>query len=179
MFLLFFFAGINGGSNLYKGPVDCIRSIYHSHGIRGCFRGLNATILREIPGFSMYIASYEVLCDKLTPSGRDGPGFLLMLGAGGIAGMLSWLVNIPIDVVKSRIQSDDLSKPKYNGVIDCFVKSYRAEGLKVFWRGLPIICIRAFPTNAVTLAVYSSTYNSMKEFYGEKSRYSNSEALSY
>ena len=125
--------------------------------------------MREIPGFSVYITSYQIMCDRIAPAEGVTPSVPWLLLAGGLAGMFSWTINIPIDIVKSRLQVDDPANPKYKGFIDCARKSYQAEGIKVFWRGLPICCIRAFPTNAVTFAVYSTvldriqTYRRMQE----------------
>ena len=153
-------ASIPGIATRYAGPVDCLRHIYHTHGLRGCFTGLNATVSREVIGFSIYITSYELMCDYMTPDGADVQTMLL---AGGLSGMLSWLVNIPIDVIKSRLQVDDFAHPKYAGTWDCVVKSHRASGWRIFWRGLPVTCMRAFPVNAVTFAVYSTSLKAFQK----------------
>lgn len=71
--------------------------------------------------------------------------------AGGMAGVFSWIVTFPIDVVKTRLQSDVAGK--YSGAIDCFKKTYAAEGHKAFSRGLVSTILRAFPTNAATFTV--------------------------
>jgi len=42
----------------------------------------------------------------------------------------------------------------YSGLVDCVVTSWRVEGPSVFFRGLTVTCLRAFPTNAVILVVY-------------------------
>ena len=158
---------------MYRGPFDCLMSMYREHGLRGCFRGITPTVLREIPGFAVYITSYEYMCNKLKTPDQELPSVPVMLGAGGVAGMLSWLCNIPVDVIKSRMQSDDLARPRYRNTMDCFRKSYTTDGWRVFWRGLPVISLRAFPTNAVTLAVYSYTYRAFKDLY-KQDEYSSS-----
>ncbi len=153
----------------YRGPWDCLRSIHQSHGVRGCFRGLSATIWREIPGFAVYMASYEYMCEKLVKKAKEKDRtFTISLLAGGIAGTLSWACNIPLDVVKSRLQSDDLGRPRYGSTWHCFARCYREEGWRVFFRGLPVICVRAFPTNAVTLTVYTSTMCFLTDLYHGK-----------
>ncbi len=143
--------------------------MHQQHGVRGCFRGITPTIWRELPGFAVYITSYEYMCNQLKSRDQhqqgDLPSVPVMLLAGGLAGMLSWMANIPIDVIKSRMQSDDLTNPRYRSMSDCWVKSYREEGWRVFCRGLPVICLRAFPSNAVTLAVYSTSYHLLKDVY--------------
>ena len=46
-------------------------------------------------------------------------------------------------------------KFQYTGIIDCAKQSYQEEGAMVFFRGLNATLVRAFPTNAVTLLVYT------------------------
>ena len=160
--MIIFYA--DGSERRYSGPVDCIRSIYKNHGIRGCFRGISATVMRDTTGFCAYITSYEYLCHKFTKPGANECTVPYLLLAGGTGGVISWIINIPLDVVKSRMQDDSLSNPKYKGSIDCAKQSYKADGLRVFWRGLPVTCIRAFPVNAVTFAVYAVSLRSMQGY---------------
>ncbi|CAI2169746.1 16538_t:CDS:10 [Funneliformis geosporum] len=47
-------------------------------------------------------------------------------------------------------------RPYYNGIIDCTIKSYRAEGISVFFRGIMPTLIRALPVNAVTFYIYEA-----------------------
>ena len=151
-----------GTERVYKGPVDCIRSIYRNHGIRGTFRGISPTVIRDTTGFATYISTYEFLCNQLSKEGTTDCSVPSLLFAGGIAGTCSWIINIPMDVVKSRMQFDSLKNPKYTCTLDCVIDSYKREGMKVFWRGLPVTCMRAFPVNAVTFAVYSLSLRSME-----------------
>jgi solute carrier family 25 carnitine/acylcarnitine transporter 20/29 len=148
--------------NTYDGPVHCLQSIYRRYGLRGCFHGLGATVLREIPGLTMYIVSYEYMMGMARKAQGNQGGQLacplhVNLVVGGLSGMLSWAINIPFDIIKSRLQSDDLANPKYRGIRDCAVRLYQEGGVRVFWRGLPVVCMRAFPTNAVTFTVYTNT----------------------
>lgn len=38
------------GQHKFKGPIDCLLYIQRTEGIRGTFKGLLATVLRDIPG---------------------------------------------------------------------------------------------------------------------------------
>ncbi|XP_070577659.1 mitochondrial basic amino acids transporter-like [Ptychodera flava] len=145
-------------SHEYKGSIDCIRRIYQVEGIRGCYRGMVTTLLREVPGFGVYFASYEFFCstlEKRNPGQHLGLGPLLV--AGGASGMCSWMSTYPVDVIKSRIQADGVDgKAKYKGTIDCIIKSYNepgSQGIRVFFRGLNSTLLRAFPVNAATFTV--------------------------
>lgn len=138
-------------SHKFKGPIDCLLYIHRTEGIRGCFRGFTATVLRDIPGFSSYFVSYEFLMQL-----KERPSVPYTLVAGGLAGIASWLACYPMDVIKTHLQADSLGKSsKYNGFIDCAVKSYEREGLNFFFRGLNSTLIRAFPMNAACFFVVS------------------------
>lgn len=34
----------------YKGPIDCLNSIWKTSGVRGVFSGLGITVIRDVPG---------------------------------------------------------------------------------------------------------------------------------
>ncbi|GAB0089108.1 mitochondrial basic amino acids transporter [Sergentomyia squamirostris] len=135
----------------FKGPLDCLLHIWRHEGLRGVYRGLGITAARDIPGFSSYFVSYEIMTRI-----NSNPSAFHTLMAGGLAGIFSWICTFPIDVVKSRIQADE---SKYKGVVDCIVKSYRLEGISFLSRGLASTLIRAFPMNAACFLVVSWTLN--------------------
>jgi hypothetical protein len=114
--------------------------------------------MREIPALAVYMTSYTAMRRLFTPEGHRHPSIFLDLIAGGTAGIASWITTVPLDVLKTRIQSDDLANRRYTGGIrHCLVFSWLTDGARVFWRGLGATCLRAFPANAVTLIVYSKT----------------------
>ncbi len=49
------------------------------------------------------------------------------------AGFFAVCLGSPVDVVKSRVMGDKVGR--YNGVIDCFVKTAREEGAGAFYKG--------------------------------------------
>lgn len=138
----------------YRGPLQTALHIVRTEGPLGLSNGLTVTFWRETPAFAVYFYTYDYLCLKLArgePVTDLGPMALCL--AGGISGINAWLVTYPFDVMKSRIQVDGVDGPQqYTGMVDCFRKSYRAEGYKVFFRGLNSTLIRAFPTNAATFS---------------------------
>lgn len=132
----------------FSGPVECLRYIYRGEGLRGIFKGLGITFLREAPGYGTYFLTYEAL----TRSNSSTPiSTFQMLMAGGLAGTSSWVVTYPIDVIKSRLQADITGR--YSGAVDCLRQSISAEGYACLFRGLNSTIIRAFPTNAATFTV--------------------------
>ena len=98
-----------------------------------------------------YFAIYREILKQLTVSGNEhnskAPWKVAL--AGGTAGTMSWILNYPFDVVKTKIQSDSLERPQFRGIMDCFTKTVRQEGFKGLFRGISPCLLRAFPTNAV------------------------------
>lgn len=150
------------GAKKFNGPTQCLSYIYQCEGIRGTFRGLGATALRDVPGFSLYFVSYEFLIRL-----KQDPGIAYTLFSGGTAGAFSWVLTIPIDVIKSRLQTDGMSGDRriYNGMIDCFRKSYASEGTAFLTRGLSSTLLRAFPMNAICFLVVSLTIKNWNKYF--------------
>lgn len=76
--------------------------------------------------------------------------------AGGVAGVVTWAFATPMDVVKARLQMSGAGGREYTGVLHCMRVSYREEGVRVFFKGLVLNSVRAFPVNAITFLSYES-----------------------
>lgn len=73
---------------------------------------------------------------------------------GGLSGEMLWLASYPLDVVKSKMQTDGFGETmRYRNMRDCFAQTWRAEGLRGFWRGIGPTLVRALPVSAGTFAV--------------------------
>ena len=58
----------------------------------------------DIPASGMYFLTYEYLKEQFTP--EDGKlSLLATITAGGFAGIANWLVGMPPDILKSRLQT--------------------------------------------------------------------------
>ncbi|ORX99433.1 mitochondrial carrier [Basidiobolus meristosporus CBS 931.73] len=136
----------------YTGVFNCGVRTFSEHGIRGLYRGISITIIRDIPSFAAYFGIYEGLKASFSHSfaaGRELNGFELLM-AGGIAGIGCWTVCYPQDVIKSRMQNDR----SYKNFIDCAIKLNAESGYRAFFRGFGPTMARAFPANAATLWAY-------------------------
>ncbi|KAI0693388.1 mitochondrial carrier [Cerioporus squamosus] len=154
---------------------DVILHLWRTHGLRGFYRGITATALRDT-GYGAYFAAYEATL-RLWPRPHEPPthdtadspakevastlathSWPAMLVAGGMAGIAGWVVTFPFDVVKTRVQSTPPGLPgnPYRSTWSTIVASYRAEGLGVFFRGLAPTLIRAIPVNMVTFTTFEA-----------------------
>eukprot|EP00461_Guttulinopsis_vulgaris_P000001 UN00001 len=80
----------------------------------------------------------------------------------GTAAIVSKTIAAPIERVKLLVQNQGemlktgrLDKP-YSGVVDCTVRTLKAEGLGSFWRGNMANVVRYFPTQALNFAFKDS-----------------------
>ncbi|XP_028309202.1 solute carrier family 25 member 45 [Gouania willdenowi] len=137
----------------YRGPSHCVSIILREEGIQGLFRGGLALALRDVPCYGLYFLPYEVIRKALTENGKQ-PGTFAILMAGGVAGVVTWSFATPMDVVKARLQMSGAGGQVYDGVLDCMRVSAREEGVRVFFKGLTLNSVRAFPVNAVTFLSY-------------------------
>ncbi|XP_024915217.1 solute carrier family 25 member 45 isoform X2 [Cynoglossus semilaevis] len=142
-------------SERYRGPVHCVAVILKGEGVRGLYRGGVPYILRDVPCFGLYFLPYEFTRKALTATGKDSDTFAVLV-AGGVAGVTSWCLATPMDVIKSRLQMSGAGGPEYRGFLHCIRVSVREEGVRVLFKGLLLNSLRAFPVNAVTFLSYES-----------------------
>lgn len=135
-----------GAAQLYAGPVDCAKKLYSQGGITSIYRGAGATLLRDIPASGLYFLTYEAIVDLIRGENEKAP-ILGTIFAGGCAGIANWLVGMPPDVLKSRLQTaPEGTYP--NGIRDVFKKLMKTEGPLALYKGIVPVLLRAFPANA-------------------------------
>ncbi|CAL4071605.1 unnamed protein product, partial [Meganyctiphanes norvegica] len=148
-------------SSNYSGPLACLRDLFKSRGLTGCYKGLNSMAWRDVPSFGLYMIIYSALIRSISGSEENATSASLVF-CGGMAGALSWGSILPIDVIKSRIQGDNPANPKYKNFWDCAMKSYRSEGVGVFFRGFTMMTLRAFPANGAIFLGYVTSLNLLR-----------------
>ncbi|KAH3667232.1 hypothetical protein OGAPHI_002881 [Ogataea philodendri] len=141
---------------LYTGPKDAISKIYGQSGLfKGIYRGSLITLLRETQAYGVWFLTYEFLiqaCTRIQKIERKDVSTIQLLLCGAAAGDALWLSSYPLDVVKSRLQSDGFGDhSKYDGSTLRVAKVIiREEGFKGFWRGIGPTLLRAIPCSAAT-----------------------------
>ncbi|DAZ98975.1 TPA: hypothetical protein N0F65_000507 [Lagenidium giganteum] len=149
-------------SSRYRGPMDCVKHVYQRNGIRGLFQGYVSTVYREVPSFGYYFLSYEYFKRKMID--HDVSAHTAMLMAGGLAGVGSWAISYPMDVIKSSIQTLPLDAQAHEKTIMYQARRlYGIGGARIFVNGLETAIVRAFPVNAVTFFFYEKTSEMLKD----------------
>ncbi|KAL8659338.1 MAG: hypothetical protein Q9202_007162 [Teloschistes flavicans] len=149
----------HGAGRLYGGPLDCVRKLSSQGGgvLKGVYRGQAVTVIREGMAYGMWFLTFEYLMNRHAASynvPRSEISAPLIALYGGLAGEALWLSSYPFDVVKSKMQSDELgSRMRYPTMSGCFQQVWQQEGMRGFWRGLGPTLVRAMPISAGTFAV--------------------------
>ncbi|KAM6461427.1 solute carrier family 25 member 47 isoform 2-T2 [Liasis olivaceus] len=140
----------------YQGSLHCLRTIVKEEGFAGLYKGSLALLGRDCHSCAAYFLTYSVLCDWLTPAGKNKPDLWTVLLSGGCAGVLAWGTATPMDVIKARMQADGDGQRKYTGLIHCARDSVREEGIRVLFKGLGLNSLRAFPANMMIFLTYEA-----------------------
>jgi hypothetical protein len=95
----------NSGYN-YRGMTHAIREIVRHEGPSALFHGFKATLVRDLPYSALQFAFYEQE-QKLAKAwvGQRDIGLALEIFTGASAGCLAGVMTCPLDVVKTRIQT--------------------------------------------------------------------------
>lgn len=146
-----------------KGPFDTIAKIWRAGGLtRGVFHGLGPTLLRETHGMGMYFLGAEACVKQdmaINGIARvDIPSWRMCM-YGGVAGVVMWLTAYPLDVVKSRMQTDAMNptQRRFKTMRACFADLLATGGPKALFRGFTPTLLRAAPVNACTFLGFEIT----------------------
>ncbi|KAI3405817.1 YMC2 [Candida oxycetoniae] len=150
-----------GTQKTFNGPLHCAKKIYEIDGIRGIYKGLGPSLVRESVGLGIYFATYEALIAKdlkhhsgLTRS-QIKPWKLCLYG--GLSGYSLWIAIYPVDVIKSKLQTDALKAAQYKSSLSVIRDVWTKQGIKGFYKGFLPTILRAAPANGATFAVFELT----------------------
>ena len=132
-----------------------LSSIYRGGGPLAFWAGVQPNVARCFVGNACELGVYDEAKTRLVASGvPDGP--LGHFAASTVAGVASAIFSTPLDVVKTRLMAQAggtvvEGAPQYAGVVDCFVRMPRHEGIACLYKGFTGIASRKV---AWTVAYY-------------------------
>eukprot|EP01017_Pseudomicrothorax_dubius_P032781 TRINITY_DN4328_c0_g1_i5.p1 TRINITY_DN4328_c0_g1~~TRINITY_DN4328_c0_g1_i5.p1 ORF type:complete len:317 (-),score=32.90 TRINITY_DN4328_c0_g1_i5:187-1137(-) len=154
-----------------------LRNIIHKEGISSLFRSVPVTIFHNIPNAGVLVGVNDTLKVVLKP--KDGHNFFSYFACALIAGASAACATIPLDVVKTKLQTQNTHKErhsytssasrfysvnaperelsiKYHNVTSTIKTILREEGPRGFIRGaVPRMMMQA-PSSAISWATYES-----------------------
>lgn len=155
----------SSGTIRTPGILNLISTVYRQQGLTGFWRGQMGTLIRETGGSAAWFGSFEGVSLAFrnarsadVPRETSLPIWQQLL-AGATAGMSYNFVFYPADTIKSRMQTEDVSK-SLGAVRNTFWSVGKAlwldQGLKGLYRGCGITVLRAAPSSAFIFTLYNA-----------------------
>lgn len=131
----------------YKSVIDALVSISKNEGITALWAGAFPTVVRAMALNFGQLAFFSEAKAQLK-SKTDWNPKLQTLTASAIAGFFASFFSLPFDFVKTRLQKQQPGpdgKVPYRGMIHCFGKVAKEEGILRFYRGFGTYYVRIAP----------------------------------
>ncbi|KAK9492337.1 mitochondrial carrier domain-containing protein [Lipomyces doorenjongii] len=122
----------------YRGFVHGTYTLVKEGGVGAIYKGLVPVTLRQSSNAAVRMGSYSFLKQKVQAMNNDDPNKPLS-GAttflvGAIAGIITVYTTMPLDTLKTRMQSLE-SKKEYRNTLHCAQRLLKEEGVRTFWKG--------------------------------------------
>ncbi|XP_077385317.1 solute carrier family 25 member 55a isoform X1 [Festucalex cinctus] len=132
------------------------RELLRTQGIQGLYKGLGATLMRDVPFSVVYFPLFANLNRLGQPSAEQSSPFYWAFLSGCAAGSAAAMVVNPCDVVKTRLQSlnKGSAEETYSGVVDCVSKILHKEGPSAFLKGAGCRALVIAPLFGIAQVMY-------------------------
>ncbi len=159
----------------YKGMSHAARVIIREEGVKALYKGWLPSVIGVIPYVGLNFAVYGTLKDIVAVDvyGLKSAKELDVasgLACGGVAGAIGQTVAYPFDVCRRKLQvsgwqgaaaladskagREQVSKIRYTGMVDCFVKVIKHEGVGALFHGLSANYVKVAPSIAIAFVCY-------------------------
>ncbi|KAI6028664.1 hypothetical protein F5J12DRAFT_903607 [Pisolithus orientalis] len=167
------------GIQLIKPPntIEAVRDIVRMHGVSGLYLGFRLHFLRDTSGTALYFFEYDAMRHLLgrersgeqgpTPQWLPIPNSLIPFVCGSFAGVTSWALIYPLDVVKTKVQQRALANTPPRGVWETFHRLVRGPdpkdpkpvlaGIARIYRGLGVSAVRSITTHGLLWTFFDFT----------------------
>lgn len=144
------------GGNRTDSFSTVVRRVYSTYGLSGFYRALPYEAGASAIGCTVYYSAYELAKGAITARAPvDADRMLVSFAAAITTSFATWIISLPTDLLRNRLQADALRDVKqYASARDCVRQTYRADGIRGFWRGLPLTLARSFFSTGITLPVF-------------------------
>lgn len=132
------------------------KELLQTQGIRGLYKGLGATLMRDVPFSIVYFPLFANLNRLGKPSPEASSPFYWAFLSGCAAGSTAAVAVNPCDVVKTRLQSlnKGATEETYSGVMDCVSKIMQKEGPSAFLKGASCRALVIAPLFGIAQVMY-------------------------
>ncbi|XP_046684223.1 solute carrier family 25 member 40-like [Homalodisca vitripennis] len=145
-----------------------IKGLVKLHGYKGLWKGLTATLCRDVPFSGIYWVCYEYLKSYFYP--EENVTFWFSFLAGSASGTIAAFITTPFDVVKTHQQIDiaaqiykdeEMQKKPKKSMFYWFRRMYAENGVRGLYTGLTPRVAKIAPACAIMV----STFEYGKNFF--------------
>ncbi|KAL3635559.1 hypothetical protein CASFOL_020106 [Castilleja foliolosa] len=143
----------------YRNCWNAFIQVVQKGGVLSLYNGWGAVLCRNVPHSVIKFYTYESLKQIMLPSNKSNAeaNLVTTLVCGGLAGSMASLFTTPLDVVKTRLQTQiPGSIASYSGVFNTLTDIGKQEGLKGLYRGLTPRLVMYMIQGALFFASYES-----------------------
>jgi solute carrier family 25 protein 34/35 len=148
-----------GHQYAYRGTFDAAATIVRQEGFVGLYRGVGAMTARIIVGSAVQLAAYDRVKHLLLGWGMPNDA-RCHIAASMLTGVVTVTAANPFDVVRTRMYAQQSERGQggvvYRGVIDCFAKVLRAEGIHGLYKGWASHWLRLGPHTVLTFTFWEA-----------------------
>lgn len=143
--------------------------ISRNEGVSSLWSGLGPTLVLAIPTTILYFVSYEQLRLRLKafynknvkPGQEKTQPFWIPLAAGSTARIIAATTVSPLELIRTKMQSQNLSYSEINKSLKFLIKQ---NGIRHLWKGIFPTLYRDVPFSAI----YWVNYETIKKYVGSE-----------
>ncbi|KZT40846.1 mitochondrial carrier, partial [Sistotremastrum suecicum HHB10207 ss-3] len=156
------------------GTLQALKDIIQVAGFRGLYTGFRLHFLRDTSGTALYFLEYDgfryLMGRRLSGEQGDPPTWLpihptlIPFLCGSLAGVTSWALIYPLDVVKTKVQQRALAGKPRRTVLETLHRLIRGpdpdhpkpvvSGITRLYRGLGVSALRSVTTHGLLWTVF-------------------------
>lgn len=139
----------------YHGLLHGTASIVREEGLLGIYRGLFPVMMRQGANSAIRFTTYTTLKQSVqsrTRAGQTLPGSVTF-AIGAIAGLVTVYTTMPLDVIKTRMQSLQ-ARAQYRNSFHCAYRIFTEEGILRFWTGTTPRLARLVMSGGIVFTIY-------------------------
>lgn len=155
----------------YHGTLDAMVKIAKVEGITSLWSGLPPTLFMAFPQVVLYFTTYEETKRIMGYHEIHNPNSIIPILSGGLARMFAVTAVSPIELIRTKIQSEKL---KYTDLVDAVKFAIKDQGFKSLYRGWVSTVLRDVPFSMI----YWFNYESLKSFLLKRQKNQNLNSLS-
>lgn len=139
------------------------KDIVEKEGVKSLWNGNGTNVLRVIPNYGLRFALNDIARESVAKfygldpnSTRHSMTSGQLLLSSSLAAVVQITLTYPFEVVSTRlaVSGSELSPVRYNGIIDCFTRTVRQEGVGAVFNGYPITLLAGTPYIALQMSCF-------------------------